>query len=173
MTTNDTDGTIEELGDTLMLRFERRYPNSIVDVWDAITNPERISQWWLPFDADITVQLVAGGTYELRGKEGAPTLSWKVLRVEAPHLFEHTHVEPGVVITWELSEDGDGCVLTLTQTVLDRASAISNNFIVGLHMSLDRLGSLLAGRPTDWDWDAMSDHQLRYAKVGLAGDLEK
>ncbi|MGC1239865.1 MAG: SRPBCC family protein [Acidimicrobiales bacterium] len=172
MTTNETDGTIEEVGDTLVLRFERRYSNSINDVWDAITNPERIAQWWLPFDADITVEPVAGGSYELRGKGGAPTLSWKVLRADAPHLFAHTHVEPGVVITWELSVEGDGCVLVLTQTVPDRASAVGNNFVVGLHTSLDRLGALLQGHVIEWDWTAMSEHQRRYARSGLAVEPE-
>ena len=172
MTNKETDGTIEEVGGELVLRFERRYSNSINEVWDAITNPDRIAQWWLPFDADITVELTAGGAYELRGKEGAPTLSWKVLRADAPHLFAHTHVEPGVVITWELSEEGDGCVLVLTQTVPDRASAVSNNFVVGLHTSLDRLGALLRGHAIDWDWNAMSDHQRRYAKAGLAVEPE-
>jgi uncharacterized protein YndB with AHSA1/START domain len=173
MTTNEADGIIEGVGDTLVLRFERRYSNSISDVWDAITNPERIAQWWLPFDADITRELVAGGSYELRGKGGAPTLSWKVLRADAPYLFAHTHVEPDVVITWELSEEGDGCLLVLTQSVPDRASAVSNNFVVGLHTSLDRLGSLLQGNAIEWDWTAMSEHQRRYAKSGLAVDTEK
>jgi uncharacterized protein YndB with AHSA1/START domain len=173
MTTKETDGSIEEVRGESVLRFERRYPNSIDDVWDAITNPDRIAQWWLPFDAEITVELVEGGSYELRGKGGAPTLSWKVLRADAPHLFAHTHVEPDVVITWELSEDGDGCVLVLTQTVPDRASAVSNNFVVGLHTSLDRLGALLQGHAIDWDWNAMSEHQRRYAESGLAVEQEK
>jgi uncharacterized protein YndB with AHSA1/START domain len=168
MTTNETDGTIEEVGGELVLRFERRYSNSINDVWDAITNPDRIAQWWLPFDADISVELAAGGSYELRGKGGAPTLSWKVLRADAPHVFAHTHVEPGVVITWELSEEGDDCLLVLTQTVPDRAIAVSNNFVVGLHTSLDRLSALLQGHAIDWDWSAMSEHHRRYANAGLA-----
>jgi uncharacterized protein YndB with AHSA1/START domain len=169
MTTDAKDGTIERVGERVVLRFERSYPNSVDDVWDAITNPARIAQWWLPFDADITIDLVAGGDYELRGKgEGMPTLSWKVLRVEAPHLFEHTHVEPGVVITWTLSEHDEGCTLVLTQTVPDRARAIENNVAVGIHTSLDRLGSLLQGRPVDWDWEAFAMHQRRYAVAGLA-----
>jgi uncharacterized protein YndB with AHSA1/START domain len=168
MTTNETDGTIEEVGDELVLRFERHFENSIDDVWSAITDPERIAQWWLPFDADITLELVAGGSYVLRGREGVPTLSWKVLRVESPYLFEHTHVEPGVIITWTLTDEGEGCSLLLTQTVPDRVSAINNNFVVGLHTSLERLRSLLRGKPIDWDWDAMAEHQRRYAAIGLA-----
>jgi uncharacterized protein YndB with AHSA1/START domain len=163
------DGTIELAGEDAVIRFTREYPNSIGDVWDALTNPERVAQWWLPFDADISIDLVEGGDYVLRGKgEGMPTLSWKVLRVESPHLLEHTHVDPGVVITWQLSEKDDGCVLMFTQTVPDRALAIKNNYIVGVHTSLDRLGALLEGQPIAWDWDATGVHQRRYAATGLA-----
>jgi uncharacterized protein YndB with AHSA1/START domain len=169
MTGDTTDGEIRNIGDRVVLRFERSYPNAIDDVWDAITNPVRIAQWWLPFDAEITIALTEGGKYELRGKgEGMPTLSWNVLRVEAPHLFEHTHVEPGVVITWELAERDQGCTLVFTQSVPDRARFVQNNFAVGTHMSLDRLDLLLQGTPAEWDWDATASHQRRYAAAGLA-----
>jgi uncharacterized protein YndB with AHSA1/START domain len=172
MTAND--GEILHVGNEVVLRFERSYPNPIGDVWDALTNPERIAQWWLPFDAEITVELVAGGAYELRGKgEGMPTLSWKVLRVEAPYVFEHTHVEPDVVIKWELAERNGGCTLVFSHTVPDRARFVENNFAVGTHTSLDRLGSLLQGAPTEWDWDAMAAHQRRYAAAGLATSPEE
>ena len=168
------DGEIQHAGDQVVLRFERSYPNTIDDVWDALTNPERIAQWWLPFDAEITVELVAGGTYELRGRgEGMPILSWKVLRVEAPYVFEHTHVEPDVVIKWELAEHDGSCTLVFTQTGPDRARFIQNNFAVGTHTSLDRLGSLLEGNPIEWDWDAMAAHQRRYAAAGLATTPEE
>jgi uncharacterized protein YndB with AHSA1/START domain len=172
MTAND--GEILRVGEDVVLRFERSYPNPIDDVWDALTNPARIAQWWLPFDADITLELVAGGAYELRGKgEGMPTLSWKVLRVEAPHVFAHTHAEPDVVITWELAEHEGGCALVFTQTVPDRACFTQNNFAVGVHTSLDRLNSLLQGTPKEWDWDALAVHQRRYAAAGLAASPEE
>jgi uncharacterized protein YndB with AHSA1/START domain len=163
------DGTVELVGGNAVIRFTREYPNSIDDVWDALTNPDRLAQWWLPFDADITIELVEGGAYILRGKgEGMPTFSWKVLRAESPNLFEHTHADPGAVITWRLREKEDGCELEFTQTLPDRTAAIENNFIVGAHTSLDRLGALLQGTPIAWDWEAMGAHQTRYASVGLA-----
>ena len=168
MTSETNDGTLERIGDVAVLRFERRYANPIEDVWDAVTNPVRIALWWLPFDAEITLDLKAGGDYVLSGPNGMPTLSWKVVEIEAPRLFSHTHGEPGSVITWTLSEDGDGCLLVLTQTFPDHESAINNNFIVGTHISLDRLGALLGGTPIDWDWDDFATYQRRYAQAGLA-----
>ena len=168
------DGQIQRIGDHVVLRFERSYPNPIEDVWDALTNPARIAQWWLPFDADITIELVAGGTYELRGKgEGMPVLSWTVLRAEPPHLFEHTHAEPDVVIKWELAERDGVCTLVFTQTVPDRTRFVQNNFAVGTHTSLDRLGALLEGNPVEWNWDAMAAHQRRYAAAHLATTTEE
>jgi uncharacterized protein YndB with AHSA1/START domain len=170
MTDNTVDdGTVELDGGSAVIRFTREYPNSIDDVWDALTNPERLAQWWLPFDADITIELVEGGDYILRGKgEGMPTFSLKVLRAERPYLFEHTHADPGAVIAWRLSEREGGCRLEFTQTLPDPTAAIENKFIVGAHTSLDRLGALLQGTPIAWDWGAMGAHQRRYAGVGLA-----
>ena len=171
--TTDPDGTLDFVGEQLVLRFERIYPNSMNDVWDAITNPARIAQWWLPFDAEITIELVAGGDYILRGiDEGTPTLTFKVLRVEVPRLFEHTHVDPEIVVRWQLAERADGCALVLTQTVPDRDRTVNDNFLVGTHTSLDRLASLLRGIPIAWDLDAFAVHQRRYADAGLAAKPE-
>ena len=55
------DGTLERTPDGGVIRFERHLPYPVEAVWDAITNPERLAEWWLPFDADITVDLREGG----------------------------------------------------------------------------------------------------------------
>ncbi|GGJ88622.1 activator of HSP90 ATPase [Pilimelia anulata] len=44
----------------------RRYAAPIEDVWDAITNPERIPRWLLPVSGDLR----AGGRYQLQGNAG-------------------------------------------------------------------------------------------------------
>lgn len=44
----------------------RTYPSDIADVWDAITNPERIPRWLLPVSGDLRL----GGTYQLEGQAG-------------------------------------------------------------------------------------------------------
>ena len=51
--TSAYDGTMERTGDGGVIRFERRLAFPIRDVWDAITNPARLAEWWLPFDADM------------------------------------------------------------------------------------------------------------------------
>jgi len=55
------NGALERTADGGVIRFERHLPYPIRDVWDAITNPARLAEWFLPVDADITVDLQEGG----------------------------------------------------------------------------------------------------------------
>jgi uncharacterized protein YndB with AHSA1/START domain len=163
------DGTVERTTDGGIIRFERELAHPIRDVWDAITNPARLAQWWLPFDADITVDLRAGGQMVMVGTGDEPfTMTCTILRVEPPMLLEHTHVDPGSHMRWELEPVETGCVLRLSHYVPDPNAAIDSCFVVGLHTSLSRLEPCLDGRPTAWDWDGFADAQAHYASLGLA-----
>jgi uncharacterized protein YndB with AHSA1/START domain len=53
-------------GDARVVALSRTYPADVEDVWDAITNPDRIPRWFLP----ITGDLREGGTYQLEGNAG-------------------------------------------------------------------------------------------------------
>jgi uncharacterized protein YndB with AHSA1/START domain len=44
----------------------RDYDTDIQDVWDAITNPERLPRWFLPLSGELHV----GGRYQLQGNAG-------------------------------------------------------------------------------------------------------
>ena len=57
-------------------------------------------------------------------------------------LLEHTHVDPGSYMRWELEPVDTGCVLRLSHFVTDTAAAIDNCYVVGLHTSLARLGAV-------------------------------
>lgn len=61
---------------TILLR--RTYNAAIEDVWDACTNPERISRWFLP----VRGELKLGGHYQLEGNAGG-----EILRCEPPRLL--------------------------------------------------------------------------------------
>ena len=41
------DGTLERTADGGVIRFERHLPYPIREVWDAVTNPVRLADWWL------------------------------------------------------------------------------------------------------------------------------
>lgn len=51
---------------TRVVVARRSYPTDQADLWDVLTNPERIPRWFLPVDGDLEV---AGG-YQLEGSAG-------------------------------------------------------------------------------------------------------
>ncbi|BCB77395.1 SRPBCC family protein [Phytohabitans flavus] len=63
-------------GDTVVLR--RRYDADIEDVWDAITDPERLSRWFLPLSGDLRL----GGTYQLEGNAGG-----EIMQCQPPRML--------------------------------------------------------------------------------------
>jgi uncharacterized protein YndB with AHSA1/START domain len=68
-------------GRSLLLR--RTYDASIDDVWDACTDPERISRWLAPIEGDPRL----GGTFQLKDNAGG-----EILRCEKPRLLKVTWV---------------------------------------------------------------------------------
>ena len=163
------DGTIERTDDGGVIRFERHLPYPVREVWDAITNPERLADWWLPFEADITVDLREGGEIVFAGRGEEPIMiTCTILRIEPPLLLEHTHVDDGSRMRWELAAVDSGCVLRLSHFMTDVAAGIERCYVVGLHTSLSRLEPCLARTPIAWDWEAFADSQAQYAELGLA-----
>ena len=65
----------------------RRYSTTVEDLWDAVTNPERIPRWFLP----IGGHLKPGGRYQLEGNAGGLITACERL----------THL----ALTWEFGED--------------------------------------------------------------------
>ncbi len=166
---NEIDGVLDESDAVPVIRFERRFAHPVDDVWAAITQPEQLAQWWLPFDAEIVLELEPGGRFEMRSlSDPTMMLDLRVLRVAPPVLFEHTHVDPGSVVRWELQPDGEGCTLHLSQTLPAREVAIERGYFVGLHHSLERLEATLDGASIPWDWDRLDVHRARYHGNGLA-----
>jgi len=70
-------------GQAQMVTLRRTYRADIEDVWDAITNPERIARWFLPVTGDLRV----GGTYQLEGNAGG-----EILACEPPSRLFVTYV---------------------------------------------------------------------------------
>jgi uncharacterized protein YndB with AHSA1/START domain len=53
-------------GEGRMVGLSRTYDAPIDDVWDALTNPERIGRWFLPISGDYRL----GGSYQFEGNAG-------------------------------------------------------------------------------------------------------
>jgi uncharacterized protein YndB with AHSA1/START domain len=64
----------------------RTYPTDQTDLWDALTNPERIPRWFLPVSGDLQV----GGRYQLEGNAGG--------------LVEGCKEPESFAVTWEFGE---------------------------------------------------------------------
>jgi uncharacterized protein YndB with AHSA1/START domain len=58
-------------GDGRQVRLRRTYDAPIEDVWDALTNPQRIGRWFLPISGDYRV----GGRYQFEGNAGGDILA--------------------------------------------------------------------------------------------------
>ena len=53
-------------GEGRTVRLSATYDAPIDDVWDALTNPERIGRWFLPISGDYRL----GGSYQFEGNAG-------------------------------------------------------------------------------------------------------
>ena len=49
-----------------VVRLERTFDAPVEDVWDALTNPDRITRWFLPISGDFRL----GGSYQFEGNAG-------------------------------------------------------------------------------------------------------
>lgn len=165
-TTATAHGTVERHGRRGSIRFERRLAHPVERVWEAVTTSDGLAGWWLPFPATITVDLVVGGEISFAAPEfGEAAMTCEILEIDAPYRLVHTHFDRAVTLTWELTPDGDGCVLRLTQDTPDIAAALAQGHIVGLHHSLDRLEPALDGTPEPWDWDRLPVIEAEYRSV--------
>lgn len=124
----------------------RRYPADQADVWDAISNPERLPRWFLP----VTGEFRRGGRYQLEGNAGG-----LIERCEAPELVAVTWEFYGAV-SWvevQLTPDGDGTLLELRhETHIDSHWEQYGPGAVGVGWDLGLLGLAIhldTGAPVD------------------------
>lgn len=76
---------------------ERSFDTTIDDVWDAITNPERIPRWFLPVEGDLR----QGGRYQLVGNAGG-----EITACDPPN---------HLALTWEFGEQVSWVEVTLAE----------------------------------------------------------
>ena len=82
----------------------RRYDTEVEDLWDALTNRERIPRWFLPISGDLKL----GGRYQFEGNAGG-----EIVQCEPPRRLGLTWGMHGQVswVTVQLSEDAKGGTL--------------------------------------------------------------
>lgn len=90
--------------------LSRTYDTTVDDLWDALTNAERLPRWFLPVSGDLE----PGGRYQLEGNAGG-----SITACDPPSHLALTWEMHGDVSWVEVRlavEDGDRALLTLTHT---------------------------------------------------------
>ncbi|HEY5223698.1 MAG TPA: SRPBCC family protein [Microbacteriaceae bacterium] len=126
------------------VRMEDVYDTSIVDLWSALTEPDRLARWI----ADVTGELRLGGLFQARF-----TSTWegpgRVDVCEAPHRLMAT-MSPGAddetVIEATLADDNGRTRLVIEERGLPLDEYADHG--AGWQAHIDDLGSYLAGRDT-------------------------
>ncbi|MFJ9848699.1 SRPBCC family protein [Streptomyces sp. NPDC101150] len=139
---NPHSDTLRTADGRTALRMERRLAHPPEKVWAAITDPAQIEQW---FPSEVTVELRPGGamTFSMPGVSGV-AMTGTVTDADAPRLFAFTWGEDH--LSWEITPDGDGSLLTLVHTFGDRFGGAS--FASGWHLCITALSQLLDGEST-------------------------
>jgi uncharacterized protein YndB with AHSA1/START domain len=150
-------------GGRSVLRMERRLGHPPEKVWRAVTEPERLADW---FPARMTPELRVGGAVAFEfGDDGVVT------DLDPPRLIAYTW--GGDHLRWELHPDGAGTRLVLLHTFDDHAGAAS--FGAGWHTCIVALDLALDGRAgEDPGVDDIALHERLVARFGLdAGAVER
>jgi uncharacterized protein YndB with AHSA1/START domain len=96
-------------GERVSVLLRRGYDAPIDDVWDAVTQPDRIKRWLMPISGELRV----GGSFQLEGNAGG-----EILTCEPPRLLKVTFGAPTSIVEVRLTPDGNGdTVLELEHTV--------------------------------------------------------
>jgi uncharacterized protein YndB with AHSA1/START domain len=93
---------------TVTATVSRTYTASAADVWNAITDPERLPRWFYP----VTGDLQQGGEFQLVGHAGG-----RILRCEPPSRLEVTFGGPDSILDVRLSQAGERTTVELIHTV--------------------------------------------------------
>lgn len=99
---------VDGSSDTVSVSLTRRYEADVEDVWDALTNPERIPRWFYPISGDFTV----GGNFQLEGNAGG-----EVLHCDRPTWLQVTWNGPESIVELRLAEAGGTTTVELSHRV--------------------------------------------------------
>jgi uncharacterized protein YndB with AHSA1/START domain len=83
------------------VRLRRDFDTPIEDVWDALTNPERIGRWFLPISGDYRL----GGRFQFEGNAGG-----EIVACERPNRLK---------VTWGPGEEADPSEVELRLSAVD------------------------------------------------------
>ena len=97
-----------ESGETVAVTLQRRYLADPADVWEAITDPERVRRWFMPLTGDLR----EGGNLQLEGNA-----SGDILKCEPPRHLMVTFGGASSIVDVQLSGESQQTLLKLTHSV--------------------------------------------------------
>jgi uncharacterized protein YndB with AHSA1/START domain len=158
-------------GEAHVVTASRTYTAPVDDVWDALTNPERIPRWFLPVEGDLRL----GGTYQFAGNAGG-----EIRECDPPRRLLVTWVmgEPGPedssIVEVVLEPVGeDETALTLEHTAVVPAEMWEQfgpgSVGVGWDLGLLGLGAHLAGLEVGGPEDLETDSAMHTAMRASSG----
>lgn len=150
-------GDLEEQHGEARLRFTRRLGHSRERVWRALTEPGELSAWF-PSTIDGERRAGAALSFQFGDEAGSVAMDGEMVVFDPPSLMEFRWGTD--VLRFELREDGDGCILTLVDTIDDYGKGARD--AAGWHACLDALEEQLAGR------DSRLVRETRWAEVHAA-----
>ncbi len=135
------NGTLERVGDKLVLRYERRLRHPPEKVWRALVEPEHLAAWF-PTRIEGTWRQGARLRFVFEGEESYPS-EGTIHVYDPPKVLEYSWEDER--LRYELTPDGEGCRLVFTTTVSERSIAPRDGS--GWHACLDGLEAALDGKP--------------------------
>ena len=148
----------------------RVYATSADDLWDALTNAERIPRWFLPVTGDLRL----GGRYQLQGNAGGT-----ITRCEPPRALALTW-EYGGSVSWVMV-DLEPLGAEQTRLRLEHLAHVDDHWTqygpgavgVGWDMALTGLGLHVASRapvdPKAFEQWLMSEEGRAFVRLSSSG----
>jgi uncharacterized protein YndB with AHSA1/START domain len=128
------------------IKIEAVYPNTIKDVWHALTDPASLAGWLMEND----FKPLPGHRFHFRSKSRfglQRSIACQVLVVEAPRILSWSWGNEGSVVTFRLAATAEGTRLRLEHTGLRGARGLALAWLLGHgwgHKIEQRLPTVLA-----------------------------
>lgn len=117
------------MNDKGTIRLEHSYPHAPARVWRALTTPALLARWWGAGDlrAEVGHRFeIDMGAWGRRPCEVVAVEPERLLRIR----FAVTSLD--TLVTWQLTPEGDGTRLTLTQEGFDLGSPMGVRAFEGM-----------------------------------------
>jgi uncharacterized protein YndB with AHSA1/START domain len=151
---------INEIEGGYIVQLKRRFDHPVEKVWEAITQPEKIKEWF----AEIEMDYELGGRMEIHFTNSAGNSKvGKIIEIKEPKLFEYIwDIDLNEMLTFELKPTDEATELTLTHIIHDPQHMPS--IIGGWESHFDMLEAALDGKPIGFPWNKWESIKNEYSE---------